>query len=484
MKLTTILLFLTIAIGAVSATSLYSKGVLLTNRTTNSTALPAVKQRKAPTDSDGNQIIIDDPVMKKRTNRMMEMPGPPVAVPVFPTEFKCLVAWGKGNLLNFSAAKDGKQYTVLSTLTSEGLLFKTKELLLKDMNDKSVTKDKAKTVFMTSNKSENIGDYVIPSRKIIGCEVYPKIPDPMEFSYQILTMQDDKKDDISDQYTVTLKNDYKYLENQQANKMAFPVNGHQFCAKLTYGAETARATISKYRQLLFENLSSISADCSNALANSSDDKNFKASKASAIQSNEATVSKKEANVKIYDNYKNTIVTNIAEARKIIKEQEAIIKQQKADEIKFESDIILELNKISTYEANDKIMDEYIHTTKTQIVSNEKQKIDIDKKIADKAKVNKEEGTKSKTEAQAKVVEYNKQADAMAKSTRGITKYVTNSKNALANIMTTSCGISNLKSNDFQTVRNPLKQIYCTAGQNTVRKFRKSRGIESEFEELR
>ena len=178
MKLNTILLFLTITIGAVSASSLYSQESLSIKRDdekkpakvvpaqteTNESVKNAIakdlkktlskkaqrEEMDAPTDENGNNIIIEMPVMKKRKTRegVMEMPGPPAGPIKMPAEFQCLVGWGTGNMINFGGHKNSEeQVTVLSKVTSEGLLFKTKGLELKDIKGKAVpTKETSNTI--------------------------------------------------------------------------------------------------------------------------------------------------------------------------------------------------------------------------------------------------------------------------------------------------------------------------------------------------
>ena len=525
MKLNTILLFLTITIGVVSASSLYSQESLSINEPKEKKVAKVAKVAKvekaeiaekankgvqklatskkisknkttqhreemdAPVDADGNQIIIEMPVMKKRKTReaVMEMPGPPAGPPKMPAEFQCLVGWGTGNMLHFGGDKQDKQITVVSKLTSEGLLFKTKDIQMKNIKGKAVTNEERLNVFMNSLSSDNKGDWVIPSRKIIGCEIAPKgKPEPNNYSYEILTMQDDRKNGKSDQYSIQLRNNYVYLENEQGDRISNPVNGEKFCANVKYGGTEARAAIAGIRQELFKNLEELKSDCNNAHINSQDTKNKEKQLQAYIPSTEDEIKAKKEQIQGYVDYKKTCATNIALAEKEKAKQEALKAklQQEIEDLK--SELNLELIKIATYKQNEKLMDNNIvEASAYKYAAQQEEKRLIAEQKA-KEKVNSDAANKSIKKAEDLVKKYEESAKEMAAATRGIRQYTQKSVAALKKIMTEKCGKSsnNLLPEAFKPVTQPLKQIYCTADQPKVNAERKKRGIESEFVQLR
>lgn len=409
------------------------------------------------------------------TGGMPGMPAPPTPTPVFPEAFDVLIAFGIGNMQTFvgevtteKTAASKNQVTVKSQCTQEGLVFESNKIDLKIADGTPVTEDERLSVFLTS-KTDN-DNWVIPPRKITGC----KSMTSGKFTYEILTLMNDKQTPENSSYLtngISLRNNYEYPATNDPESMSLEANQNSFCSKLNYTAENRRAGVQAFRQKLYELELQILTKCNEADRNSQNQDDFETMQSGALQAADSAITADNKLNISYVNYKKVLAQNVIDSNAKIAALTKKIREARNAIAKAEITISAKHTLISTYQSQDKTMDDYKVMAK-HLIKQATENIVADKKlISANAKANKVEFTKNYEKAKGVHKKFKETGMKMVQAGRGLKGFYDRACGELKTIVNTKCGKEKLESESFDKIRDTLKEVFCSANPQVTRKLR-------------
>jgi len=428
---------------------------------------------------------------KKRT----DVPPPPfdealAEPPVMPENFQCLVSFGtpQANMDNFIGGiktKEEIQQIEVNTKPTKagGLVFNIDQikLLYKEGNKVEPVPEAQFNAVFSKNKNDegkDIDGLIIPNRKITSCDITAnENDDDKGFTYEAIQVYNDKqlKDNTwqdSQSYTITLKNNYNYLDRKLYLTMSDKVNQTKFCNGLLEAANNERAAIETYKQELSSKLFNFGNACNGIFTNKQDAKTFEEMNKKDLKAQQDQVILIDSSIKGNKNYikqmedlidektkqkeaellKITKNENLIEAsRKIIDKNTAIINQNKT----YKDMTLTYIQRYETTQENTK------KTIKT-----------LEKEIDEKIKPNKENAKDNLEKADYHFKLYERNTNTLTTKSRGLSKVVNQAFDDLKIINKDICGQKQIDNTTFEKIDDLLDSIFSSVPQTVVKKYRR------------